>query len=163
MKKRRLIYPVLLAALMGMIFWFSSQAADDSNETSGRFTTLAAHFFIRNLDTLDPEIQTQVIDGFSFIVRKTAHFCEYALMGCLWYLWLRDKKCAPLIALGASAAYSITDEIHQTLVSGRSGEVRDVLLDSCGAAAGILFSFVLLSVIYCLTHRDAQRWGSWKV
>ena len=161
MKKRRLIYPVLLLALMGTIFWFSSQVGDDSDETSGGLTAAAAHLFVQDLDSFDPQIQTQVIDSFAFIVRKTAHFCEYALMGCLWYLWLRNRKFAPLIGLGASAAYAATDELHQTLVPGRSGELRDVLVDSVGAAAGILFAFILLSVIWCVTHRDVQKWGTW--
>ena len=146
MQKRKLIYPILLAALMGMIFWFSSQPADDSTETSGHFTTIAAHLFISNLDDFEPGTQAQIIDGFSFIVRKTAHFCEYALIGCLWYLWLRHKKGAPLWALLASAAYSCTDELHQRFVPGRSGELRDVLVDSSGALAGIVFAFVLVCV-----------------
>ena len=158
MKKIRLIYPVLLAALMALIFCFSAQPADDSTQTSGHFTTIAAHFFIQNLDAFDTETQAQIIDGFSFVVRKTAHFCEYALMGCLWYLWLRNRKFAPLLALGASAAYSCTDEWHQSLVPGRSCELRDVLVDSSGAAAGILFAFVLLCVIYFLKQKDAEKW-----
>lgn len=148
MQKRKLIYPILLAALMGMIFFFSSQPSQESDETSGHFTTLAAHLFISNLDEFDPEIQAKIIDGFSFIVRKTAHFCEYALMGCLWYLWLRDKKGAPLWALLASSAFSCTDEFHQSFVPGRSCELRDVLVDSSGALAGILFGFLVVCVVY---------------
>ena len=32
----------------------------------------------------------------------------------------------------------MTDEFHQLFVPGRSGQVKDVLLDSCGAAVGVL-------------------------
>lgn len=162
MPKHRLIYPVLLLTLMVMMFCFSAQPAVESDETSGHFTTLAAHTLLSNLEEFDTDTQTRIISGFAFIVRKTAHFCEYALMGFLWYLWLREKKGAPFLALGASALYAGSDELHQYFVPGRSCELRDVLVDSCGAAAGILFAFVLLCTLYCMFHKGIVKWGTWK-
>ena len=37
--------------------------------------------------------------------------------------------------------YAISDEVHQTLIPGRSGEVSDVILDTIGASIGILIYF----------------------
>ena len=34
--------------------------------------------------------------------------------------------------------YAITDEIHQIFVIGRSGEIRDIIIDTCGSTVGIL-------------------------
>ena len=34
--------------------------------------------------------------------------------------------------------YAVSDEVHQLFVEGRSCEVRDMLLDSAGVAAGVL-------------------------
>jgi VanZ family protein len=34
-------------------------------------------------------------------------------------------------------AYAVTDEVHQLFVSGRSGEVRDILIDTIAGALGI--------------------------
>lgn len=34
--------------------------------------------------------------------------------------------------------YAISDEVHQLFVPGRGGQVRDVIIDSAGAIAGIL-------------------------
>ena len=34
--------------------------------------------------------------------------------------------------------YAISDEIHQLFVPGRSGQVRDVLIDSAGSLLGII-------------------------
>ena len=39
--------------------------------------------------------------------------------------------------------YAASDEIHQLFVPGRSGQLRDVLLDSAGVAAGILLAWMI--------------------
>ena len=39
--------------------------------------------------------------------------------------------------------YAVSDEIHQTFVPGRAGQIRDVLIDSCGVLAGILLARAL--------------------
>jgi hypothetical protein len=39
--------------------------------------------------------------------------------------------------------YAVSDEIHQTFVPGRAGQLRDVLIDSCGVLAGICIIKVL--------------------
>jgi len=35
-------------------------------------------------------------------------------------------------------SYSISDEIHQLFVPGRSGQVTDVILDSCSSFIGMM-------------------------
>ncbi|HIU52150.1 MAG TPA: VanZ family protein [Candidatus Merdicola faecigallinarum] len=37
--------------------------------------------------------------------------------------------------------YAITDEIHQLFVPGRSGEIRDVLIDGLGIIVGIILIY----------------------
>lgn len=77
----------------------------------------------------------------SFIVRKSAHFSIYLLLGICWYLFLvsaglpQSRAC--LFALLLAASWAAMDEFHQTFVMGRSGEMRDVILDSAGALCGI--------------------------
>ena len=43
--------------------------------------------------------------------------------------------------------YSISDEIHQKFIPGRSAELRDVIIDSLGALTGILVCIVFLRLI----------------
>ncbi len=72
------------------------------------------------------------------VLRKVAHFCEYALLLALWFRALRTRLTVPAAlasALAVSVAYAITDELHQTFVSGRFGTPRDVAIDAAGAAA----------------------------
>lgn len=72
------------------------------------------------------------------IGRKIAHAGVYALLCVLWWRALRGLL-APERALAAAAgvafAYAVSDELHQTFVSGRSGTARDVAIDSVGIAA----------------------------
>ena len=72
--------------------------------------------------------------------RKLAHFCEYALLAALWWRALRTKVTdgrALLLALAISVLYAVTDELHQTLVSGRSGRPLDVGIDTVGALTAV--------------------------
>ena len=67
------------------------------------------------------------------ILRKLAHTAEYALLGALLYRAVRNAPAALLLA----SAYAVTDEIHQTFVSGRHGSPVDWLIDTAGAAIGV--------------------------
>ena len=72
--------------------------------------------------------------------RKLAHFCEYALLAALWWRALRTKltqRAALGLALAICVLYAATDELHQTLVSGRSGRPLDVGIDAAGALTAV--------------------------
>jgi VanZ family protein len=67
------------------------------------------------------------------VLRKLAHTAEYAILGGLI---LRAVRSAPAAVLLASA-YAVTDEVHQTFVTGRHGSPLDWLLDTAGAIIGV--------------------------
>jgi len=67
------------------------------------------------------------------VLRKIAHTAEYALLGALLYRAVRNAPAALLLA----SAYAVTDEFHQTFVSGRHGSPVDWLIDTAGAAVGV--------------------------
>lgn len=75
------------------------------------------------------------------IVRKTAHFCEFGLLGAelLLLFWLRSGLRFQDLCNSAFAALlsAVTDETIQ-LFFGRDGMVQDVVLDFTGAVTGIL-------------------------
>lgn len=75
----------------------------------------------------------------NFLLRKAAHFTVYFVLGAgLCGLFHGQTKVRPWIpALLVGAAFAATDEFHQ-LFTGRTAMVWDVLLDSCGVAAGCL-------------------------
>jgi VanZ family protein len=74
--------------------------------------------------------------GYSF----QGHLAEYAVLGALVMLALRDRPRRLLVALAALTAcslYGVTDELHQAFVPGRVPDVLDWATDTVGAAAGI--------------------------
>jgi VanZ family protein len=70
------------------------------------------------------------------LLRKLAHFTEYAVLTGLWWRALRGLGMRfPLAAaMAISLGYAATDEFHQTFVDGRRGTPVDVLIDSAGIA-----------------------------
>lgn len=122
---------------MGAIFGFSAQ---NGEESAGLSEALEAFLF-----------RTGAAGPFQFVLRKGAHFCAYALLGMLCLLGARGVARlqgrwwrAPALAWGLAALYAAADELHQAFVPGRSAELRDVLLDACGALSGILLALLFL-------------------
>jgi VanZ family protein len=68
------------------------------------------------------------------VLRKLAHAAEYALLGALIFRATRR----PGLAVALAAAYAVTDEIHQTFVTGRHGSPVDWLIDTTGVFIGVL-------------------------
>lgn len=68
--------------------------------------------------------------------RKVGHVSEYAVLMGLWWRALATTMTDRRALAGAFAItilYAITDEFHQTFVSGRSGRALDVGIDGAGA------------------------------
>lgn len=78
--------------------------------------------------------QTQVGGFFltDFIIKKTAHVSEYAILFALIY---RATKGKLLLAFALTIFYAATDEFHQSFVPGRTAKVYDVIgFDLAGAS-----------------------------
>ncbi len=94
---------------------------------------MAVIFALSAMPAGDPQHAWYIV-----VVRKIAHFSEYALLLAFWWRALAtrmDSGRALLVAFAISVGYAATDEFHQTFVEGRYGTPRDVLIDSTGAAA----------------------------
>ena len=88
-------------------------------------------------------------------MRKIAHFTEYALLGLLsiitFYTYVNRKtphlkpnyRLRPILTLVfICALYSVTDELHQSLIPGRSPQPTDVMIDTIGVITGITMFLV---------------------
>lgn len=134
---------------MFLIFYLSHQPATVSSELSSEMTDK----ILLIIDMLAPFLDSTGIDLHSFI-RKAAHFIAYFVLGCLvlnafmQYDWSRWKSIG--LTFGMSVAFAISDEFHQVFIPGRSGEVRDVLIDSLGAIVGISF------LLFVIKRRSKQ-------
>ena len=151
------LLPVL--AVMGLIFWFSAQTGASSGALSGRITARVVRFFVPDIETFSETERQALYRTVGTLIRKGAHFTEFALLGItlrchlqqlrkrirISYLWLW--------AWGIGTAYAITDELHQGFVGGRHPAVTDVLIDSSGVITGVL----LMAGILWLWHRKRRR------
>ena len=127
---------------MSFIFCLSNQPAVDSTELSDGFisNTIGNVYKLFNRNISSEELN-EIKIKYTHPVRKMAHFTIYMILGILVTLLVREYnvsfyKCL-IISLLVCLLYSISDEIHQLFVLGRSGEVRDVLIDTSGSFIGI--------------------------
>lgn len=139
-KSNRLIIKYLTVIVwMLIIFLLSNEPASLSSERSD--------VILRTVQSIDLSL---LQDATEFIVRKFAHLLAYFVLGMLLYLLVSEYKLSVrrtmLVSIILAAAYACTDEIHQLFVTGRSGQVSDVLIDTTGALVGVLVYVGLLQM-----------------
>lgn len=95
------------------------------------------------------------------LVRKSAHIFLYFVLGILIFNVLRGYKLSTAKLFGYSilfaGLYAVSDEIHQSFVPGRSAEVRDVVIDTIGAALGVFVFWGILEIINRRKQPDATE------
>ena len=132
-KKLSKIHLLLPLLWMAIIFMLSHQSASISSGQSG--------VFVEQLRHIAPSVDQQLL---TFLVRKGAHIFAYFVLGILTFnaLWRVDLSkfkfnYPPRLSIIVCALYAVSDEFHQLFVSGRSGEIRDIIIDSCAATVGV--------------------------
>ena len=131
---------------MGMIYIFSDQPADLSTEESFGLATQIVELYAGFSGGMEGPEQLEWSLAIEPILRKAAHMSEYALLAVLLYFAFRgitvSSKRAAGLALISCMLFSCSDEWHQTFVQGRSGSIRDVLIDTLGSV--IALSLILI-------------------
>lgn len=129
LQKNKILYFILPLLWMLVIFAFSHQPATISDTQSG--------VFVEQLQAWLPAADSGFL---TFIVRKSAHIFAYFVLGVLVLRALQQTDLArPMLwAVVICAIYAATDEFHQLFVPGRSGEVRDILIDTVAATVGVV-------------------------
>jgi len=151
-KKKNQVLFIVFASLsllvMIAIFLFSAQRAEYSASLSGEVGSIVEDV----LSIFDWALGDGLILWVKNHIRKIAHFVGYFLLGgflLATFFNTRIKKIRnkiiPTAAIGLF--YSITDEIHQLFVDGRSGQVSDVLLDFSGVITGIIIALLFYKII----------------
>lgn len=153
----RILTTALTVAVMVLIFFFSTEDAEQSDQTSGMISKEVVHVVHPDYDQKPPQVQKVLFDEVQHAVRKSAHFSEYALLGlmlrfCLESWFGRRKGMSP-IAWAGGTLYAVTDEMHQLRIDGRSGQWTDVMIDSGGVLIGVLIAFLILHLIFKKRHK----------
>lgn len=139
---KKIILLILIIFWMSLIFNFSNKNAVQSESNSNAIIDFiidaSSHITGKNYNEL--QIQN-FYDILEFPIRKSAHFTLYLILGVLVYLFVVEfninKKI--IISLLICVIFALSDEIHQLFIEGRSGELRDVLIDMLGSFVGIIF------------------------
>lgn len=148
------IYPWLPVIFwMIIIFLFSSQPAYQSDGISRGFTSVLMEI-IGRIIPLDVMTSTSadLLSKYNHIVRKAAHFIVYLILGILVANAFEKSKRTFnkkifLYSFFICVLYAATDEFHQLFVSGRGGQLKDVLIDSSGSFSGLIM-YSIFNIIY---------------
>lgn len=154
---RVLLWGLLIATAV-MIFVFSAQEGELSSRLSDWVTDMIIRIVDADYAPATGAEEAGVVDFVRRLVRKAAHFAEFALLGFLLrmqagaYGLRRPTRWCWL----AGALYACTDEIHQLFIADRAGMWQDVLLDACGVLAGITFAYAVLVAVRRVRARLAR-------
>ncbi len=83
-----------------------------------------------------PDLSSGLPKIWDFVLAKSAHFLEYAILTFLLIQALQEhrltKKKILILAVILAVGYALADEYHQSFILGRNASLKDVLIDSSG-------------------------------
>lgn len=150
----RYILIICIIVLCCKIFALSSQDGGVSAGTSRQFTEIV-------LKILGLECKDRTIEIINPVIRKVAHFSVYMLLGfltmctCETFKWQRVYKFD--FSTMFAFVFACSDELHQRLVPGRSGEFADVCLDTVGAMLGVLIVLAIALICVQIKKKKASK------
>lgn len=156
-KIKCIVFLLLSILWMAVIFMFSAQTGEESDAQSGFLTNLICKL-------IPFQLSEGGIDNLTLIIRKMAHFTEYAILGVLYFntahYFMAYRKNEKNIYGGNGRAackavafttalcmlYAMSDEFHQSFTDGRSPALRDVIIDMCGGFAGSMLALLIINI-----------------
>lgn len=111
--------------------------------TGGASMNRTSRFIRPFLEFLFPGAPEQTLLLYHGIIRKSAHFIEYAILAALAYRAFNGSSrhllaSHPFLAALLSAAIvAVVDETYQSFDPTRTGSAIDVMIDLSGAAAAL--------------------------
>ena len=140
-RRKKFLFLALTAANLALI-WGNSLM---TGESSGSFSGAVVAFLSRFLPFFSGEMGHTLL-------RKLAHFSEFACLGLFMGTTLRLYGKPVFRATGLGLAAACVDETIQVFVPGRASSLIDVWIDTAGFATGLL----ILMLGYTFT-RKSQR------
>ena len=143
-----------LVLWMALIFSFSNQKDVDSSKISDGFIdrTVVKIYKIFN-ENITKEKENEIIEKYTYPIRKLAHYTLYFILGILSFLVVKDysiNKKLIIYSLLICFLYACSDEFHQLFIIGRSASIKDVIIDTFG-------SFCSISIFYIFNKKISKR------
>ncbi|ATW28413.1 hypothetical protein DCMF_06550 [Candidatus Formimonas warabiya] len=152
---------LLFIGWTGMIFYFSSQPPERSYSQSGMtvkmlrtvndlFDITDTHLYGKLEHVLKNTWPFSKYQSTNAVVRKSAHFGMYFLLGMLsaafGYLYAKKMLIGFLLGVSLPVVIAVLDEFNQEFV-GRTSSLNDVIIDGTGALTGTLIIIFLTGVV----------------
>lgn len=160
-KRKFWLFLICMLIWMTVIFRFSSEKSDRSDETSLGVGKIIAEIIVNDFEQMEEGKQFEIIESWNFMIRKTAHFCEYAILG-MWSILMflqvdiSNRACA-LFGISLCALYAMSDELHQYFVPGRACQFRDMCIDTAGAAVGVILIMLIRQICKLLLQDRLKK------
>ncbi len=141
---------IWIAVILGL----AAQGGEDSHSLSYNVTWLIGSILHPDFSSWSLSVQTDWVSGIESLIRKLAHFSEFALLGALAFFSLHEilknrkgrKPYQPVksafLAFYLCAAIAMLSEMLQIYADNRTASTLDVLLDCFGVICGIMVSYV---------------------
>lgn len=149
---------IILVLLVAVSWKLSSQTAIQSNQLSMRIAERIIDELDKYFDLNRGDVFWEVT--FNQLLRKAAHFMEYAAIGCVMctLLNIAFNRAGPaaLISVLVSPAFGFIDEYHQRFSPMRSPMLLDVCIDTAGILTGVIIVtvfFLLFNYVRSLKRR----------
>lgn len=158
----RVLSVLCLVSWMGLIFYFSSQTANESSAVSGGVIEIVAEKIYPEFNEMNPVQKKEFIESLQSVVRTFAHYGIYiglgffAFLSFISYVGIKYKTRLFLV-FSVGAVYSLTDEIHQNFVIGRSMQLIDIAVDCLGVITAIIICSLFVAAIPPLRRKVKYR------
>jgi len=141
---KRILLWILVISWMCLIFYFSAQNSREStNQSRGVVDKIN---IIEKYDYKTDIEKEQIMISIDAKIRKVAHASVFLVLGVLVCFLIKeftlDIKKILVICFIICITYAIGDEIHQLYVPGRSGEFKDVIIDTIGLLTGEMIFYL---------------------
>ncbi len=160
MKTKTFWVKLALVVLMLLFIWGNSLLpATASSRESGfvlRFAEPVVAVLQRLLEGRGVSLSEDVV------VRKLAHFSEYAVLGVLMLALLirPGLRSRPAASAGLCLAAALLDEGIQLFSPGRGASLRDVALDFAGACVGIALAALIVGLLRAARNKTGKKAAS---
>jgi VanZ family protein len=95
-----------------------------------------------------PAARLPFFGDLDFLVKKGGHAIGYALLGLAYFFALPPRLSTGFrwsLALLMAVLFALSDEFHQSFVLGRTSTLRDVAIDTAGAAIALTIGAIYSS------------------